>query len=147
MQEKRNLTVTVNTKMTPEDAAALWTEAKKRGFTELGVFVRELILTSAFLPHPTTLILEVLLQFQYAMYEMAERSAAGQPLPQAKIQSLPGQNLRETVGDISCWVRSSPNSCIGEAKKTRDKDMETSIKTVPPRPRGLGLLGLVSNGR
>jgi hypothetical protein len=97
MQEKRNLTITVNTKMTPEDAAMLWEEAKKRGFTELGPFVRELILTSAFLPHPTTLILEVLLQFQYAMYEMAEKSAAGQPLPQAKIQSLRAK--LETVGE------------------------------------------------
>lgn len=88
MQEKGSLTVTVNTKMTPEDVAMLWEEARKRGFTELGPFVRELILTSAALPTPTTLLLEVLLQFQYGMYEIAEKNAAGQPLPQVKIQSL-----------------------------------------------------------
>jgi hypothetical protein len=90
---ERSLTI----KMKSDDMEMLSAEAKRRGFTDLAPFARELILSNMSLPTPTTLILEVLLQFQYAMYELAERSAAGQPLPQAKIQSLRAK--LETVGE------------------------------------------------
>jgi len=93
MPLERSLTI----KLKSDDMEMLSAEAKRRGFPDLAPFARELILSNMSLPTPTTLILEVLLQFQYAMYEMAEKSAAGQPLPQAKIQSLRAK--LDTVGE------------------------------------------------